>query len=225
MPRASCHAQLAGEQSLRSAACGVEFAKQDDDFFMWEELFYTASKVCKVGHIDGNSVTNGVFEKGHMDMDQCLKLGLAATCGCDKAPGLDTIDKLFKAIKENDAAAPGEKDFTHKTHAVADTHQSAKFRPAKIEECAKGMIGKKVAEDLYIDISEGIGGEYEICTPKFMEKVLPRVLDFLDVQTNVEEEGANWPMFTKLKLQVQLEMGQLGQAASDSTVMTVMEEK
>jgi len=118
-----------------------------------------------------HSVTIGVFSKGHMDMDQCLKFCLAATCGCDKAPGLDTIDKLFKAIKENDAAAPGEKDFTHKTHAVADTHQSAKFRPAKIEECAKGMIGKKVAEDLYIDMGEGIGGEYEVCTKKFMEKV------------------------------------------------------
>merc|ERR1719359_1829300 len=105
-----------------------------------------------------------------MNMDQCLKFCLAATCGCDKAPGLDTIEKLFDAIKENDAANPGEKDFGHRG-AVEDTHSSEQFRPAKIEECAKGMIGKKVSKDLYIDMGAGVGGEYEICSAKFLARV------------------------------------------------------
>jgi len=120
-----------------------------------------------------HSVTVGVFSRGAMNMDQCLKFCLAATCGCDKAPGLDTIDKLFKAIKQNDAALPGEKDFAHHepATAVADTHGSYKFRPAKIEECAKGMIGKKVNKGLYIDMGGGVGGELEICGKKLMERI------------------------------------------------------
>merc|ERR1719160_2241599 len=117
-----------------------------------------------------HSVQVGIFSRGAMNMDQCLKFCLAATCGCDKAPGLDTIDKLFKAIKQNDAANPGEKDFSHHDGeddmggAVVDTYGSYKFRPAKIEECAKGMIGKKVAKGLYIDMGGGVGGEIEICS-------------------------------------------------------------
>jgi len=120
-----------------------------------------------------HSVTVGVFSRGAMNMDQCLKFCLAATCGCDKAPGLDTIDKLFKAIKQNDAALPGEKDFSHHepATAVADTHGSFKFRPAKIEECAKGMVGKKVNKGLYIDMGGGVGGELEICSDKLMERI------------------------------------------------------
>jgi len=123
-----------------------------------------------------HSVTVGVFAKGAMNMDQCLKFCLAATCGCDKAPGLDTIDKLFNAIKANDAAAPGEKDFSHHDGggtgtAVADTPGSFKFRPAKIEECAKGMIGKKVNKGLWIDMGGGVGGELEICSDGLMERI------------------------------------------------------
>jgi len=120
-----------------------------------------------------HSVSVGVFAKGAMNMDQCLKFCLAATCGCDKAPGLDTIDKLVKAIKQNDAAVPGEKDFSHHEHktAVEDTHQSSQFRPAKIDECAKGMIGKKVSKGLYIDMGGGVGGELEICSDKFLARI------------------------------------------------------
>merc|ERR1719265_884643 len=127
-----------------------------------------------------HSVQVGIFAKGAMNMDQCLKFCLAATCGCDKAPGLDTIDKLVKAIKQNDAANPGEKDFSHRDApadspelggAVADTHKSYKFRPAKIEECAKGMIGKKVSKGLYIDMGGGVGGELEICSKPLLERI------------------------------------------------------
>jgi len=131
-------------------------------------------------HYPIHSVQVGVFSKGAMNMDECLKFCLAATCGCDKAPGLDTIDKLFKAIKKNDAANPGEKDFSHReldSHgddhggAVVDTHGSYKFRAAKIEECAKGMIGKKVSKGLYIDMGGGVGGELEICSDKLLERI------------------------------------------------------
>jgi len=127
-----------------------------------------------------HSVQVGIFSRGAMNMDQCLKFCLAATCGCDKAPGLDTIDKLVKAIKQNDAANPGEKDFSHRDApddgpdlggAVADTHKSYKFRPAKIEECAKGMIGKKVSKGLYIDMGGGVGGELEICSKPLLERI------------------------------------------------------
>jgi len=125
-----------------------------------------------------HSVQVGVFSKGHMNLQECHKFCLAATCGCDKTPGLDTIDKLFKAIKANDAAEPGEKDFSHrgdinnrKGGGVVDTHFTYQFRPAKIEECAKGMIGKKVSKELYIDFGDGVGGEVEICSKEMFAKV------------------------------------------------------
>jgi hypothetical protein len=142
---------------------------------MKKQMFLETEKAYPI-----HSVQVGIFSRGAMNMDQCLKFCLAATCGCDKAPGLDTIDKLFKAIKQNDAANPGEKDFSHREAAgdspdlggaVADTHGSYKFRPAKIEECAKGMIGKKVAKGLYIDMGGGVGGELEICSTELMERI------------------------------------------------------
>merc|ERR550537_880100 len=125
-----------------------------------------------------HSVQVGVFSKGHMNLAECHKFCLAATCGCDKTPGLDSIDKLFKAIKANDAAEPGEKDFSHrgdknneKGGGVIDTHSSYQFRPAKIEECAKGIIGKKVSKGLWIDFGFGLRGEREVCSKEMLEKV------------------------------------------------------
>merc|ERR1719321_1330668 len=92
-----------------------------------------------------HSVQVGVFSKGHMNLAECHKFCLAATCGCvARIQGKDAIDKLFKAIKANDAAEPGEKDFSHRGDVnnpegggVIDTHASYQYRPAKIEECAK----------------------------------------------------------------------------------------
>merc|ERR1719272_1241778 len=77
-----------------------------------------------------------VFAKGGMLMDQCLKYCLAATCGCEDAPG---FEKLEATVKAN-------------AGSVHDGAASPQFRPAKIEECAKGMIGKKVARGLYIKL-------------------------------------------------------------------------
>jgi hypothetical protein len=122
-----------------------------------------------------HSVTVGVFSKGAMNADNCLKFCLAATCGCDGVKDLDTIDRLVKAIKKNDAVSGGvyhpvEEAADHKG-GVVDTHRSAQFRPAEVTDCAKGMIGKKVSKGLYIDFGEGVGGEVEICSTKFLEKI------------------------------------------------------
>jgi len=126
-----------------------------------------------------HSVQVGVFSKGHMNLAECHKFCLAATCGCvARIQGKAGIDKLFKAIKANDAAEPGEKDFSHRGDVnnehgggVVDTHASYQFRPAKIEECAKGIIGKKVSKGLWIDFGFGLRGEREICSDDMLEKV------------------------------------------------------
>jgi len=105
-----------------------------------------------------HSVKINVFAKGAMLMDQCLKYCLAATCGCEDAPG---FEKLEATVKANAAAGP----------AVTDTPASPQYRPAKIEECAKGMIGKKVASGLYIKLGGGPMDYVEVCTPKFLSAI------------------------------------------------------
>jgi len=105
-----------------------------------------------------HSVKINVFAKGGMLMDQCLKYCLAATCGCEDAPG---FEKLEDTVKANAAAGP----------AVTDTPASPQYRPAKIEECAKGMIGKKVAKGLYIKLGGGPMDYVEVCTDKFLSAV------------------------------------------------------
>jgi len=96
-----------------------------------------------------------VFAKGGMLMDQCLKYCLAATCGCEDAPG---FEKLEATVKAN-------------AGSVHDGAAAPQFRPAKIEECAKGMIGKKVAKGLYIKLGGGPMDYVEVCTPGFLSAV------------------------------------------------------
>jgi len=105
-------------------------------------------------------VTVGVFSKGAMNLDECLKFCLAATCGCG-GPGLDGIDKLFNAIKANDAA----KD------PVDDTKPSFQYKQAAIEDCGKGMRGKKITKGLYINTGGGAFGYTEICSDEFFEAI------------------------------------------------------
>jgi len=104
-----------------------------------------------------HAVKIGSFSKGKMTLDHCFKYCLAATCGCADAPGFGD-DKLIKANK----VAGG----------VTDTAPAAHYRPAKVEECAKGMPGKKVAKGLYIKLGGGPGGMAEVCTKDFISKVL-----------------------------------------------------
>jgi len=105
-----------------------------------------------------HSVKIGAFSKGKMTLDHCFKYCLAATCGCADAPGLGDKNAAIKA----NAVAKG----------VTDTKPSAHFRPAKVDECAKGMPGKKVAKGLYIKLGGGAGGMVEVCTKDFISKVL-----------------------------------------------------
>jgi hypothetical protein len=93
-----------------------------------------------------------------MLMDQCLKYCLAATCGCEDAPG---FSKRAATVKANAAAGPG----------VTDLPASPQFKPAKIEECAKGMIGKKVAKGLFIKLGGGPMDYVEVCTAGFLSAV------------------------------------------------------
>jgi hypothetical protein len=104
-----------------------------------------------------HAVKLNVFAKGGMVMDQCLKYCLAATCGCQDAPG---FAKRADTVKANSVAG-----------GVTDTPGSPQYRPAKIEECAKGMIGKKVAKGLYIKLGGGPLDYAEVCTPGFLSAV------------------------------------------------------
>jgi len=108
-----------------------------------------------------HSVKINAFSKGAMNLDQCMKFCLSSTCGCADAPGFPTEKALKDAVKQN-AAIGG----------VTDTPKSPQYRKAKIEECAKGMIGKKVASDLYIKLKGGPGGMYEVCSKDFLSKIL-----------------------------------------------------
>merc|ERR1719473_677283 len=70
---------------------------------------------------------------GRQDLEQCFRSCLAATCGCDDAPGMEGIDDQYKAIKTNDMS----KD------PVLDTLPMWQYKNADIVDCGKGMQGKK----------------------------------------------------------------------------------
>jgi len=100
-------------------------------------------------------VTINAFAHGGMVMDQCLKYCLAATCGCEDAPGFEKLEETVKAS----------------AGLVKDTPASPQFKPATIEECAKGMIGKKVASGLYIKLGGGPLDYVEVCTDPFLDAI------------------------------------------------------
>jgi len=106
-----------------------------------------------------HSVKINAFSTGKLKLDHCLKYCLAATCGCNDAAGFNSADDMTAAA----AAAGG---------SVVDTPKSPQYRLAKIEECAKGMMGKKVNKNLFIKIDGGPGGMYEVCTGKFLTKLM-----------------------------------------------------
>lgn len=108
-----------------------------------------------------HSVKIGAFSKGKMSLDHCFKYCLAATCGCADAPGFGDAGEMKAAIKANTKAG-----------GVTDTKPSAQYRPAKQDECAKGIPGKKVAKGLYIKLGGGPGGMVEVCTKDFISKIL-----------------------------------------------------
>jgi len=98
------------------------------------------------------------FATGRQNLEQCFKSCLAATCGCDDAPGMDAIEDMNSAIKANDAA----KD------PVDDSAPMWQYKLADIVDCGKGMQGKKITKGLYVNLA---GGQdwHEVCSDDFFE--------------------------------------------------------
>merc|ERR1719375_119850 len=78
-----------------------------------------------------------MFATGRQNLERCFKSCLAATCGCDDAPGMEAIDDLNGAIKANDMA----KD------PVDDSPPQWQYKKAEIVDCGKGMHGKKITKE------------------------------------------------------------------------------
>merc|ERR1719335_313316 len=110
--------------------------------------------------INIHPVKINTFATGRQNLERCFKSCLAATCGCDDAPGMEAIDDLNAAIKANDMA----KD------PVEDSHPSWQYKKAAIEDCGKGMHGKKITKGLYADIKGGPDGWAEVCSEDFFTK-------------------------------------------------------
>lgn len=105
----------------------------------------------------------GVFSRGEINMDFCLKSCLAATCGCESPPGFDPIS-MEKHVKLN----------KEKGEPVKDTPPSWQYRKATLAECAKGVFGKKIVSGLYINYGNGWN---EVCSDKFLEITLGAGVD------------------------------------------------
>lgn len=95
----------------------------------------------------------GVFDKGLINLDQCLKYCLATTCGCEGVPGMEDKSDMAKMEEEGKAAG---------THF--STPPVWKYRKAKKEECGHGLGDNKVIKDLYIDFEPGVEGWFEVCS-------------------------------------------------------------
>merc|ERR1719171_841123 len=131
-----------------------------------------------------HSVKINAFAKGKMTLDHCLKYCLSATCGCEDAPGFPTPESMKEAIKANAGIA-----------GVTDTPKTPQYRPAKIEECAKGMIGKKVASGLYIKLQGGPGGMSEVCSMPFLKAVLGPSGDFAGYTAKCKSSASDMAKF------------------------------
>jgi len=110
--------------------------------------------------INVHPVKINTFATGRQNLERCYKSCLAATCGCDDAPGMEAIDDLGSAIKANDEA----KD------PVEDSHPSWQYKHADIVDCGKGMQGKKITKGLYADLAGGPDGWAEVCSEDFFTK-------------------------------------------------------
>jgi len=110
--------------------------------------------------INIHPVKINTFATGRQNLERCYKSCLAATCGCDDAPGMEAIDDLGSAIKANDEA----KD------PVDDSLASWQYKKADIVDCGKGMTGKKITKGLYADLAGGPDGWAEVCSEDFFTK-------------------------------------------------------
>lgn len=108
------------------------------------------------GHVPLHPVKVNTFAKGQQGLEACFKSCLAATCGCNDAPGFDAIAKLDSQIKANDANGD----------PVEDTPPEYDYRPAMKDECAGGMAGLKISSGLYTALAKGW---LEVCTPAYLK--------------------------------------------------------
>lgn len=108
------------------------------------------------GHVPLHPVKVNTFAKGQQGIEACFKSCLAATCGCNDAPGFDAIAKMDAQVKANDANGD----------PVEDTPPEYNYRPAYKDECAGGMAGLKISSGLYTALAKGW---LEVCTPAYLK--------------------------------------------------------
>jgi len=111
--------------------------------------------------VNVHPVKINTFATGRQNLEQCFKSCLAATCGCDDAPGMDAIEDLNSAIKANDMA----KD------PVDDSSPMWQYKLADITDCGKGMQGKKITKGLYANMGGGPMAWKEVCSDEFFESM------------------------------------------------------
>merc|ERR1719335_737422 len=109
--------------------------------------------------INIHPVKINTFATGRQNLERCFKSCLAATCGCDDAPGMEAIDDLSSAIKANDQA----KD------PVDDSAPSWQYKPAEMMDCAKGQPRNKQTKGLFCKLGAGDAGWAEVCSDSFFE--------------------------------------------------------
>jgi hypothetical protein len=110
-------------------------------------------------HIPLHPVKVNTFAKGQQGIEACFKSCLAATCGCQDAPGFDVIAKMAAQIKANDANGD----------PVEDTPPEYNYRPAMKDECAGGAAGIKINKGLYTGLA---AGWLEVCTEDFLKNMM-----------------------------------------------------
>merc|ERR1719313_1092691 len=138
---------------LEAENCPGHRATKRTSMFPW------ATKVpafMQEGHVPLHPVKVNTFAKGQQGIEACFKSCLAATCGCNDAPGFDAIAKMDAQVKANDANGD----------PVEDTPPEYNYRPAYKDECAGGMAGLKISSGLYTALSKGW---LEVCTPAYLK--------------------------------------------------------
>jgi len=163
----------------RGSQCAMRCADEiaQDDLKDSEEPSLLEAK----GPFPNYPVRHGMFAKGVLNLDFCLKSCLAVTCGCSDAPGFDAIDQLFGQIKNNIKVG----------FPVEDTNPEWQYHPATMADCAKGHPGKKINEKLFIFTGStfGDGGWVEVCTTDLISSIYgPAYPDTKQILTRCQSE-------------------------------------
>jgi len=142
-----CVSKVLDSSSLLQGGQSVRPEPSDDAAIPWS--------------VNVHPVKINTFATGRQNLQQCFKSCLAATCGCEDAPGMDAIEDMHAAVTQNHQAQD----------PVEDTPPMAHYEKATITECGKGIPGKKVTSGLYANFGGGPSGWAEICSTKFFENM------------------------------------------------------